>query len=204
MATGFSAPPSQRGRAWYDAGKLAKKENSFTDFVAVAERLVDEGWTAPDRLVIQGESAGGLLVGAVANLRPDLFAGIAMGVPFVDVLSTMQDPTLPLTTLEYDEWGNPGTQAAYRRIRRWSPYDNLAAKAYPPMLVEAALNDSQVPYWEAAKYVARLRAVKTDANPVLLRTTMDAGHGGASGRYDALRETAFTTAWILDRLGLAK
>lgn len=194
----------ERGRLWYDAGKLARKENSFTDFIAVAERLVAEGWTSPSRLVIQGESAGGLLVGAVANLRPDLFAGVAMGVPFVDVLTTMQDPSLPLTTLEYDEWGDPGKPAAYKRIRRYSPYDNLAAKAYPPMLVEASLHDSQVPYWEAAKYVAKLRSVKTDANPVLLRTTMDAGHGGASGRYDALREIAFTTAWILDRLGLAK
>lgn len=193
-----------RGRPWYDDGKLARKMNTFTDFIAAAEFLVARGWTASDRLVIEGGSAGGLLVGAVANLRPDLFRAVASQVPFVDVLTTMLDATLPLTTGEYIEWGNPNVEREYRWIRRYSPYDNLARKAYPAMLVEASLNDSQVPYWEAAKYVARLRELKTDANPVLLKTVMEAGHGGASGRYDALRETAFTYAWILDQVGLAR
>lgn len=193
-----------RGRLWYDDGKLAKKMNTFTDFIAVAEHLVAQGWTAPDRLVIQGGSAGGLLVGAVANLRPDLFKAVVNQVPFVDVVSTMLDATLPLTTLEYIEWGNPNVEKDFKVIRSYSPYDNLAAKAYPAMLVEASLNDSQVPYWEAAKYVARLRALKTDANVVLLKTIMEAGHGGASGRYDALKELALTYTFVLDQLGLAR
>jgi oligopeptidase B len=193
-----------RGRLWYDDGKLAKKTNTFTDFVAAAESLVAKGWTAPDRLVIQGGSAGGLLVGAVANLRPDLFRAVVSEVPFVDVLTTMLDATLPLTTGEYIEWGNPNVEREYKWIRAYSPYDNLARKAYPAMLVEASLNDSQVPYWEAAKYVAKLREVKTDPNVVLLKTILEAGHGGASGRYDALRDLAFTYSWILDQVGLAK
>lgn len=193
-----------RGRLWYDDGKLARKKNTFTDFVAAAEFLVAKGWTAPDRLVIEGGSAGGLLVGAVANLRPGLFAGVVSQVPFVDVLTTMLDATLPLTTGEYIEWGNPNVEREYRWIRRYSPYDNLGRKAYPAMLVEASLNDSQVPYWEAAKYVAKLRDVKTDSNVVLLKTVLEAGHGGASGRYDALKELAFTYSWILDRVGLAR
>jgi oligopeptidase B len=194
----------ERGRLWYDEGKLAKKMNTFTDFVAAAEHLVAKGWTAPDRLVIQGGSAGGLLMGAVANLRPDLFKAVVSEVPFVDVVSTMLDATLPLTTLEYIEWGNPNKEADYRRIRKYSPYDNLSRQAYPPMLVEASFNDSQVPYWEAAKYVAKLRELKTDANVVILKTILEAGHGGASGRYDALKDTAFTYAWVLGQLDLAK
>ena len=149
-----------RGRLWYDDGKLAKKMNTFTDFIAAAEFLVARKWTAPDRLVIEGGSAGGLLVGAVANLRPDLFKAVVSQVPFVDVLTTMLDATLPLTTGEYIEWGNPNVERQYKWIRAWSPYDNLARKAYPAMLVEASLNDSQVPYWEAAKYVARLRELQ--------------------------------------------
>ncbi len=194
----------ERGRLWYDEGKLRRKMNTFTDFIAAAEHLVAKGWTAPDRLVIQGGSAGGLLMGAVANLRPDLFRAVVSEVPFVDVVSTMLDASLPLTTLEYIEWGNPNKEADYRTLRKYSPYDNLARKAYPPMLVEASFNDSQVPYWEAAKYVAKLRELKTDANVVLLKTILEAGHGGASGRYDALKDTAFTYAYILDQLGLAK
>jgi oligopeptidase B len=193
-----------RGRLWYDDGKLAKKMNTFTDFIAAAEHLVAQGWTATDRLVIQGGSAGGLLMGAVANLRPDLFRAVVSEVPFVDVLNTMQDATLPLTTQEYIEWGNPGREADYKVIRRYSPYDNLERKAYPAMLVEASLNDSQVPYWEAAKYVARLRETKTDTHVLLLKTILEAGHGGASGRYDALKDIAFTYSFILDQVGLAK
>ena len=193
-----------RGRLWYDEGKLRKKMNTFTDFIAAAEHLVSKGWTSPDRLVIQGGSAGGLLMGAVANLRPDLFKAVVSEVPFVDVLSTMLDASLPLTTGEYIEWGNPNREADYKVIRQYSPYDNLARKAYPAMLVEASFNDSQVPFWEAAKYVARLRALKTDSNPVVLKTILEAGHGGASGRYDALKDLAFTYAWVLDQMGLAK
>jgi oligopeptidase B len=193
-----------RGRVWYDEGKLAKKMNTFTDFIAAAEFLVARGWTAPDRLVIQGGSAGGLLVGAATNLRPDLFRAVVSQVPFVDVVNTMLDATLPLTTQEYVEWGNPNKERDYRTIRAYSPYDNLGARAYPAMLVEASLNDSQVPYWEAAKYVARLRTLKTDGNVLLLKTILEAGHGGASGRYDALKELAFTYSFVLDQLGLAR
>ncbi len=143
-------------------------------------------------------------MGAVANLRPELFRAVVSQVPFVDVVNTMLDATLPLTTQEYAEWGNPNKEKEYKVIRAYSPYDNLAAKPYPAMLVEASLNDSQVPYWEAAKYVAKLRAVKTDGNVVLLKTVLEAGHGGASGRYDALKELAFTYAYILDQVGLAR
>jgi len=193
-----------RGRLWYDDGKLAKKMNTFTDFIAAAEFLVAKKWTAPDRLVIEGGSAGGLLVGAVANLRPDLFKAVVSQVPFVDVLTTMLDATLPLTTGEYIEWGNPNVERQYKWIRAYSPYDNLSRQAYPAMLVEASLNDSQVPYWEAAKYVAKLREIKTDSNVVLLKTILEAGHGGASGRYDALKELAFTYSFILDQAGLAE
>jgi len=193
-----------RGRTWYDDGKLLKKKNTFTDFIACAESLVRRRYTTSDKLVIQGGSAGGLLMGAVANMRPDLFRAVVAQVPFVDVMNTMLDPTLPLTTGEYLEWGNPNEERYYRYMRSYSPYDNVAAKAYPAMLVETSLNDSQVGYWEAAKYVAKLRSLKTDRNPLLLKTIMEAGHGGASGRYDALKEVAFTFAFVLDQAGLAK
>jgi oligopeptidase B len=192
-----------RGKTWYDAGKLAKKKNTFTDFIAVAEALVRRRYTAPDRLVIQGGSAGGLLMGAVVNLRPDLFKAVVSQVPFVDIMSTMLDASLPLTVGEYLEWGNPNEQKAYRYMRTYSPYDNLKKGAYPAMLVETSLNDSQVMYWEPAKYVAKLRTLKTDSNPLLLKTIMEAGHGGASGRYDALKELAFTYTFVLDQVGLA-
>ncbi len=193
-----------RGKLWYDAGKLLRKKNTFTDFIAVAESLVRRGRTAPDRLVIQGGSAGGLLMGAVANLRPKLFKAVVAQVPFVDVVTTMLDASLPLTVQEYLEWGDPRQEKFYRYMRSYSPYDNLKRGAYPAMLVETSLNDSQVMYWEPAKYVARQRALKTDRNPLLLKTIMEAGHAGASGRYDALKELAFTYAFILDQVGLAK
>ena len=193
-----------RGRTWYDAGKLLKKKNTFTDFVSVAESLVRRRYTAPDRLVIQGGSAGGLLMGAVANLRPDLFKAVVSQVPFVDVITTMLDPSLPLTVVEYLEWGNPNEERYYRYMKSYSPYDNLKKRAYPAMLVETSLHDSQVMYWEPAKYVARLRDVRTDQHPVILKTIMEAGHGGASGRYDALKELAFTYSFILDQVGLAR
>ncbi|HYE14970.1 MAG TPA: S9 family peptidase [Pyrinomonadaceae bacterium] len=193
---------SDLGRAWYDEGKLMKKKNTFTDFIAAAEHLVNEKYTSKDRLVISGGSAGGLLMGAVTNMRPDLFRVVVSYVPFVDVVNTMLDPTLPLTIQEYLEWGNPNEKEAYQYIKSYSPYDNIAAKDYPAMLVRASLNDSQVPYWEATKYVAKLRAMKTDKNVLLLKTNMGAGHGGASGRYDALRDTAFDYAFILTQLGI--
>jgi len=191
------------GKTWYDDGKLLKKKNTFSDFVACAEALVKRKLTAPDRLVIQGGSAGGLLMGAVTNMRPDLFKAVVAQVPFVDVVTTMLDESLPLTISEYLEWGDLRKARYYRYIKSYSPYDNLKKRAYPAMLVETSLNDSQVGYWEAAKYVAKLRALKTDGKPLLLKTIMEAGHAGASGRYDALKELAFTYAFILDQMGLA-
>jgi oligopeptidase B len=193
-----------RGRTWYDDGKLLRKKNSFTDFIACAESLVRRKYTAPDRLVIQGGSAGGLLMGAVVNLRPDLFKAVVSQVPFVDVMTTMLDRSLPLTVVEYLEWGDPNVQKHYRYMRSYSPYDNLKKAPYPAMLVETSLHDSQVMYWEPAKYVAKLRRMKTGSAPLLLKTVMEAGHGGASGRYDALRELAFTYSFILDQVGLAR
>ncbi len=191
----------EMGKRWHDEGRMSHKKNTFTDFIACAERVIAAGITARDRLVIEGGSAGGLLMGAVTNLRPDLFRAVVSEVPFVDVINTMLDDTLPLTTGEYEEWGNPNEPAAYACMRSYSPYDNLEAKDYPLILVETSLNDSQVMYWEPAKYVAKLRALKTDHNPLLLKTNMDAGHGGASGRYDYLKEIAFTYAFILGAVG---
>ncbi len=193
-----------RGKLWYEAGKLLRKKNTFNDFIACAEALVRRRLTAPDRLVIQGGSAGGLLMGAVANMRPDLFRAVVAQVPFLDIVTTMLDESLPLTIGEYLEWGNPNVRSFYKYMRSYSPYDNLRKGRYPAILAETSLNDSQVGYWEAAKYVAKLRALKTDRNPLLLKTIMEAGHGGASGRYDALQELAFTYAFILDQVGLAR
>ena len=192
----------EMGRAWYEDGKLLRKRNTFTDFIAAAEHLVAEGYTAPDRLAITGGSAGGLLMGAVTNMRPDLFRAVVAEVPFVDVVNTMLDATLPLTVIEYDEWGNPNDPEAYACIRSYSPYDNVEPKDYPHMLVTAGLNDPRVAYWEPAKWTARLRARKTDGNRLVLRTNMGAGHGGASGRWDYLREVAFKYAFVLDVLGM--
>jgi len=190
------------GKQWYDDGKLMKKKNTFTDFIAAAEHLVNEKYTSKERLVISGGSAGGLLMGAVTNMRPDLFRVVVSYVPFVDVVNTMLDPSLPLTIQEYLEWGNPNEKEAFQYIKSYSPYDNIRAADYPAMLVRVSLNDSQVPYWEGAKYVAKLRAAKTDKNVLLLKANMGAGHGGASGRYDALRDTAFDYAFILSQLGI--
>ncbi len=192
----------EMGEAWREAGRMMFKKNTFTDFIAAAEHLVKEKYTASDRLVIQGGSAGGLLMGAVVNMRPDLFKIVIAQVPFVDVINTMLDASLPLTTGEYLEWGNPNEKAAYEYMKSYSPYDNIAAKAYPTMLVKVSLNDSQVPYWEGTKFVAKLRALKTDSNPLLLKVNMGAGHGGASGRYDALHDVAFDYAFILSQLGI--
>lgn len=191
------------GEDWRQQGRMMQKLNTFYDFVDSAEYLVKNKYTSSDRLVIHGGSAGGLLVGAAANLRPDLFKAVVAEVPFVDVINTMLDASLPLTTSEYTEWGNPNEKAAFEYMMKYSPYDNIRATNYPAMLVRVSLNDSQVPYWEGAKFVAKLRVTKTDSNPLLLRTNMGAGHGGASGRYDALRETAFMYAFVLWQMGLA-
>jgi oligopeptidase B len=185
------------GEPWREAGRMMKKQNTFDDFIACAEHLVAQRFTSSDRLVIQGASAGGLLVGAVANKRPALFKAAIAQVPFVDVINDMLDATLPLTTGEYTEWGNPANKADFEYMLRYSPYDNVTKQRYPAMLVKTSLNDSQVMYWEGAKFTARLRVDKTDTNPLLLKVNFGAGHGGASGRYDALRETAFNWAFVL-------
>lgn len=188
------------GKPWHDQGRMEHKMNTFTDFIAVAEHLIAEGYTRSDRLAIQGGSAGGLLMGAVSNLRPDLFGIVVSIVPFVDVLNTMLDDSLPLTVGEYEEWGNPNERDAYFRIKAYCPYTNIKAQPYPTMLVRTSLNDSQVMYWEPAKYVAKLRAHKTDDNPLLFKINMDAGHAGSSGRYDYLKETAYDYAFVLSEL----
>jgi oligopeptidase B len=191
------------GRHWYDDGKLLRKQHTFDDFVACARHLVAEGWTTPDRLVAEGASAGGLLMGAIANQAPDAFGGIVATVPFVDALTSMLDASLPLTVTEYDEWGNPEADpTVYDLIASYSPYDNVADLPYPPILAETSLNDTRVLYVEPAKWVARLRATAPGAD-VLLRTEMAAGHGGVSGRYRAWHDRAFTLSWVLDRMGLA-
>lgn len=192
------------GRHWYLQGKLKQKLNTFTDFVDCAQFLVDQGYTAPHRLTAMGRSAGGLLMGTVVNLRPDLFLGVIAGVPFVDVINTVLDPTIPLTVIEWEEWGNPNKPDEYVYMRAYSPYDNLEARAYPHILATAGFNDSRVQYWEPAKWVAKLRTLKTDHKRLLLKTNMGAGHGGASGRFDYLKETAFEYAFLLDILGLTE
>ena len=192
----------EMGEEWRQAGRMMNKMNTFTDFIACAEALIQMKYTSKDRLVIQGGSAGGLLMGVVSNLRPDLFKAVISQVPFVDVLNTMLDASIPLTTSEYIEWGNPNEKAAFDYMKTYSPYDNVAKKDYPAMLVKVSWNDSQVPYWEGTKLVAKLRAMKTDSNPLLLKVNFGAGHGGASGRYDALRETAFDYAFMLWQMGV--
>jgi oligopeptidase B len=192
----------EMGKAWHDDGRMMHKKNTFTDFVASAEYLVAQGYGSKDRLTIEGRSAGGLLMGAVLNMRPDLFHAALVGVPFVDVMNTMLDETLPLTVGEFEEWGNPKEKPAFDYMMSYSPYDNVEAKTYPNMLVRTSFNDSQVMYWEPAKYVAKMRALRTDHNSVILKTNMDpAGHGGASGRYDRLHEKAFDYAYFLTQMG---
>ncbi len=192
----------EMGKRWHLDGKLLHKMNTFTDFVDCAQYLVDAGHTAPDRLTAMGRSAGGLLMGAVVNLRPDLFTAIIAGVPFVDVINTILDPTIPLTVIEWEEWGNPNKADEYAYMRAYSPYDTLEAKAYPHILATAGFNDSRVQYWEPAKWVAKLRTLKTDTNRLLLKTNMGAGHSGSSGRFDYLNEIAFEYAFLLDALGI--
>lgn len=192
------------GKQWHDEGRMAHKQNTFTDFIRVAEHLVAIGYTTPDRLIIEGGSAGGLLMGTVTNRRPDLFKAVVTHVPFVDVVNTMLDASLPLTVGEYEEWGNPTIEAEYNWISNYCPYTNLKAMAFPAMLVKTSINDSQVMYWEPAKYVARIRTLKTDQNPLLLVTNLGAGHSGASGRYDRLKEIAFDYAFMLDQWRLVE
>ncbi|HEU0299110.1 MAG TPA: S9 family peptidase [Longimicrobium sp.] len=194
----------EMGRSWYDQGKMMNKRNTFTDFIAAAEHLVRERYTSSERLAIRGGSAGGLLMGVVVNMSPNLFRAVVADVPFVDVINTMADASIPLTAGEWEQWGNPANEAEYRYMLSYSPYDNVERKDYPAMLVTTGLNDPRVAYWEPAKWVARLRTMKTDDNVLILRTNMGAGHGGSSGRYDALRETAFRYAFILHQLGISQ
>ena len=190
------------GRQWYDDGKLLKKKNTFTDFIACAEFLIRERFTIREKLFAMGRSAGGLLMGAVANLRPDLFQGVVAEVPFVDVVTTMLDTSIPLTAGEFDEWGDPSDQRFYDYMLSYSPYDNVRRQAYPHMLITAGLYDSQVQYWEPAKWAAKLRELKTDRNRLLLKTNMEAGHGGSSGRFRRHRETALSYVFLLDIAGV--
>jgi oligopeptidase B len=191
------------GRAWYEHGRLQHKINTFTDFIACGEHLVAEGYTSPERLVARGGSAGGLLVGAVANMRPDLFGAIVAEVPFVDVVTTMLDASLPLTVTEWEEWGDPREPEAYASMKAYSPYDNVAPLPYPAMFVTSGLNDPRVQYWEPAKWVAKLRACTTSGQPIVLRTEMDAGHGGPSGRYDAWKDEALVLAFVCGAVGIS-
>jgi oligopeptidase B len=195
---------STMGRPWYDNGKLLKKKNTFYDFIDVAEGLIAQKYTSPGKLVISGGSAGGLLIGAVVNMRPDLFKVAVADVPFVDLMNTMRDETLPLTVIEWEEWGNPNEKEYFDYMMSYSPYDNVKAQNYPNMFVTGGLNDTRVNYWEPAKWVAKLRAMKTDHNRLLLKINMGAGHGGMSGRYDYLKEVALEYAFILDVLGIKK
>jgi oligopeptidase B len=194
----------EMGRKWYEDGKLLSKKNTFTDFIACGEYLVGKGYTNPGHLYAMGGSAGGLLVGAVVNMRPDLFNGVIAAVPFVDVVTTMLDETIPLTTSEYDEWGNPNDSVYYNYMLSYSPYDNVKQANYPALLVTTGLHDSQVQYWEPAKWVAKLRVTKTDSNPLYLWTNMEYGHGGASGRFQRYRESALEYAFLLDLEGITK
>lgn len=192
----------EMGRQWYEDGKLIKKKNTFTDFIACVEFLIREKFTKPEKLFAMGRSAGGLLMGAISNMRPELFKGIVAEVPFVDVVTTMLDSSIPLTTGEYDEWGDPNEKVYYDYMLSYSPYDNVEKKNYPAMLVTTGLHDSQVQYWEPAKWVAKLRELKTDQNRLLLKTNMDAGHGGSSGRFRRHQETAFSYLFLLDLVGI--
>lgn len=193
----------EMGRMWYENGKFFNKKNTFTDFIACAEKMIADKYATKEKLVVNGGSAGGLLMGSVLNMRPDLFKVVVADVPFVDLMNTMLDSTLPLTVTEYEEWGNPHKEDFFKYMMSYSPYDNIAAKNYPDILLTAGLNDPRVSYWEPAKLCAKLRATKTDKNVLLLKTRMDSGHGGASGRYSALKDAAFMYAFILDRLGMA-
>ncbi|MBI5963352.1 MAG: S9 family peptidase [Chloroflexi bacterium] len=200
FAIGHIRGGSDMGREWYEGGRMMNKKNTFTDFIACAEHLIKEGFTSPQKLAIMGGSAGGLLVGACVTMRPDLFKAVICKVPFVDVVTTMNDPTIPLTTLEYDQWGNPEEKEYYDYMLSYSPYDNIRATEYPHMLITTGLNDPRVAYWEPAKFAAKLRELKTNDNLIVLYTNYDSGHAGASGRYDFLKEVAQDYAFLIDKL----
>ncbi|HEY1434051.1 MAG TPA: S9 family peptidase [Thermoanaerobaculia bacterium] len=204
FAVGHIRGGGDLGKTWHDGGRMLSKKNTFTDFIAVADALITGKYTSRDRLVIEGGSAGGLLMGAVTNMRPDLFRAVVARVPFVDVINTMLDESLPLTVGEFEEWGNPKIPEQYAYMKSYSPYDNLEAKAYPAMLVKTSFDDSQVMYWEPAKYVAKMRSLKTDKNPLIFKINMAGGHGGSSGRYDRLKETAFDYAFVLREVGIGQ
>jgi oligopeptidase B len=191
---------SDLGRAWYEEGRVFNKKNTFTDFIACAEHLIRENYTSGEKLAIQGVSAGGLLMGAVTIMRPDLFKAVIAKVPFVDVVTSMSDPSIPLTTLEWNEWGNPQNRDEFDYMMSYSPYNNLQSTAYPHMLITTGLNDPRVAFWEPAKFTARLRQLKTDDNLIVFYTNYDSGHAGSSGRYDYLKEVALEYAFLLDRL----
>jgi len=203
FATAHVRGGMERGYAWYENGRQLSKKNTFSDFIAVGDHLVAAGYTSKDRLVARGGSAGGLLMGVVVNERPDLFAAVAASVPFVDVVTTMLDEDVPLTTGEYDEWGDPRDLEFYDYISSYSPYDNVSVQEVPDLLVTTGFHDSQVQYWEPAKWVAKLRAMKQGESLLFMRTNFDAGHGGASGRLDYLRELAIEWAFVVDRVGSA-
>ena len=193
----------EMGKAWHDAGRMMNKKTTFTDFISCAEYLVAHGYGSKDKLAIEGRSAGGLLMGAVLNMRPDLFHAAIVGVPFVDIINTMLDESLPLTVTEFEEWGNPKEKPAFDYMISYSPYDNLEDKSYPNILVKTSFNDSQVMYWEPAKYTAKMRATRSDHHLLILKTNLDpAGHGGASGRYDRLKEASFDYAFLLTQMGI--
>ena len=192
------------GEPWHDEGKLLKKKNTFNDFIACGEYLIKHKYTSASKLAIQGGSAGGLLMGAVVNMRPDLFNSVVAMVPFVDVISTMLDASLPLTVGEYEEWGDPNVKKFFKYMRSYSPYDNVSAKPYPNMLITAGLNDPRVQYWEPAKWVAKLRALNTSDNLLLLKTNMGGGHFGKSGRYEKYKEVAFEYAFMMRTVGLSR
>ena len=202
FAIGHIRGGSDMGRAWYEEGKLFNKKNTFTDFIACAEHLIKEGFTSKEKLAIEGGSAGGLLVSACFTMRTDLFKAVIAKVAFVDVVTTMSDPTIPLTTLEYDEWGNPNNYELYKYMMSYSPYDNIRPTQYPHILITTGLNDPRVAYWEPAKFTARLRELKADDNTILLKTNFEAGHAGASGRYDYLKEVALHFAFLIDKVGM--
>jgi oligopeptidase B len=191
----------EMGRQWYEDGKLLKKKNTFTDFIACSEHLISEGYTSPEQLYAMGGSAGGLLMGVIINLKPEIYKGVIAAVPFVDVVTTMLDETIPLTTGEFDEWGNPKDPIFHDYMLSYSPLDNVAALPYPAMLVTTGLHDSQVQYWEPAKWVAKLRTLKTTDTPLYMYCNMETGHGGASGRFERFKETAMEWAFLLDLAG---
>jgi oligopeptidase B len=192
------------GRDWYDQGKMEFKRNTFTDFIACAEHLIKEGYVAKDKFAAQGASAGGLLMGACMTMRPDLFKAIIAKVPFMDVVTTMNDPSIPLTTQEYDQWGNPADREMFEYMLSYSPYDNLKAVNYPNLLITTGMNDPRVAFWEPAKFIARLRELKTDDNLAIFYVNYNSGHAGASGRFDAMKEIALDYAFLLDRFGMLK